>query len=122
MANNMTHIEKYLIDFIDKWINETMKYFVDIQYGKGEFKKILSEVKHMIEERAKVLDTGINTYPGDGHIIPLMPCPKCGGNAQFVENTIDMVYDAECTVCGISLCGYSSRLDLCNDWNTRAEK
>jgi len=65
----------------------------------------------------------MNIYPGTEHILPLSDCPLCGSTAQFVEDADEMVWMAECTECGLLLglpYGYSSRLDLCNDWNRRA--
>ncbi len=59
-------------------------------------------------------------YDASLHIIPLRPCPLCGGLAQFVED--EMVWFAECADCGLTLGmpnGYDSRLDLCEDWNRR---
>lgn len=57
---------------------------------------------------------------GANHIIPLWPCPLCGGDAFFLHHIQAMSYTAECSKCGLQLgypYGYSSRLDLCRDWN-----
>lgn len=63
-------------------------------------------------------------YPGNSHIIPLANCPLCGGQADFIEDEEICAWLAECCNCGLRLGepnGYSSRLDLCNDWNRRHE-
>jgi transcription elongation factor Elf1 len=66
-----------------------------------------------------------DTTPSDTssqHIIPLWPCPMCGSEANFTEHIEEMVWTAECSLCGLSLgypFGYASRLDLCKDWNRR---
>ena len=62
------------------------------------------------------------SYLSSQHIIPLLPCPMCGSEANFTEHHEEMVWTAECSVCGLSLgypFGYGSRLDLCKDWNRR---
>jgi hypothetical protein len=62
-------------------------------------------------------------YDSSEHIIPLENCPMCNGSAQFIEDEEEMVWLAECDDCGLTLglpYGYSSRLDLCADWNRRA--
>jgi len=117
-----TPVEKMLIDFIENWHDETMKHYTDKQYGKGEFKELVNKAKDMLKERNKHWnddDAEIKTYPGTDHIVPLAPCPKCHGDAQFVCIIVDQVWAAECTKCGLWLGEYSSRLDLCHDWNER---
>lgn len=57
-------------------------------------------------------------YKGSEHIVPLADCPMCASETDFVE--IGGFWTAECSECGLALCDYSSRLDLCNDWNRRA--
>lgn len=62
---------------------------------------------------------------GKNHIIPLEPCPLCGGDAHFLHHIEAMSYTAECGVCGLTLgypYGYGSRLDLCRDWNRRHKR
>lgn len=61
-------------------------------------------------------------YPGKDHIIPLLPCPLCGGDAHFIEYCNAMVYFVECEKCKLTLgleYGYSSRLDAVANWNSR---
>lgn len=61
----------------------------------------------------------IKRYDSSKHIIPLLPCPMCGGLVDFVCDDEQMLWSAECIECGLNLPGYSSRLDLCFDWNKR---
>jgi len=119
MIDHTSHIEKMLINFIENWCEVEMKDYTDKQYGKGDFKKLLNKAKDMLTERDKHWDNDVVTYPNTDHIIPLIPCPKCNGDAQFVNIIIDQTWAAECTKCGLWLGEYSSRLDLCNDWNKR---
>jgi hypothetical protein len=73
----------------------------------------------------KIQDDGadIRLIPGDQHVVPLSDCPMCGQPAQFVWHHMSMGrYAVRCTGCGLTLGpphGYSSRLDLCADWNRR---
>ena len=67
---------------------------------------------------------GIRKHPYDSHIVHLKPCPCCGTYPEFLEDIEDMTWFASCPHCGLILGepnGYSSRLDLCNDWNRRAD-
>jgi len=68
---------------------------------------------------------GIKRYPGREHIVPLLPCPCCDGEADFctIDNDSFLGWWAECTCCTMQ-CGdaihfFASRLDLCNEWNSR---
>jgi hypothetical protein len=64
----------------------------------------------------------IKTHSGDSHIIPLSPCPFCGSPAEFLEYEKEGLWGARCTKCSCVMVWYSSRLDLCNDWNKRTVK
>jgi hypothetical protein len=68
-------------------------------------------------------DDTTRSYPSSHHIIPLWPCPMCGSEPNFTQHIEEVVWTAECSVCGLSLgypFGYGSRLDLCKDWNRRS--
>lgn len=92
--------------------------------GKRPVKKIIHVNQHVIKHNTK---TGDNQPPltvkirGKEHVVPLSNCPMCNGEADFVEFN-ETVWIAECTGCGLALgypYGYSSRLELANDWNKR---
>ena len=64
-------------------------------------------------------------HDGRLHCIPIDDCPLCGHFTNVIEYTLDHVYLAECSSCGLCLgmpYGYSSRLDLSTDWNRRANE
>ena len=48
-----TDVEKMFIDFIEDWCEVKMKYYVDKQYGKEDFKNLVNKAKTMITEREK---------------------------------------------------------------------
>lgn len=49
--NNQTIEETRMINFIQNWIDVKMKNFTDVQYGKGDFKKLLQDIQISIEAR-----------------------------------------------------------------------
>ena len=62
-------------------------------------------------------------YPSESHAVPLADCRMCGASVDFVCRDGDWL--ARCSGCGLTLGephGYSSRLDLCRDWNRVVER
>ena len=62
-------------------------------------------------------------YPSESHAVPLADCRMCGASVDFVCRDGDWL--ARCPGCGLTLGephGYSSRLDLCRDWNRVVER
>ena len=53
----------------------------------------------------------------------LKPCPKCGGEAEFIKLWESKIYNGfiKCTKCGYEERLYSSKQNAVKAWNRRAD-
>ncbi len=58
----MTKVEIMLFDFIEKWHDEGMKHYTDLQYGKGEFRELLEKAREMIKQREEKKEITVEEY------------------------------------------------------------
>lgn len=105
---------------ISWFASELFTHYIHVAHSNVMDGRIFSVALNEIAEIEK--EPEIRHHPSYSHIIPLLSCPLCDDDADFVEYVEDNVWTAECTNCGLTLGlpnGYASRLDLVNDWNTR---